>query len=98
MRPKFFSFSLTFFLYADHLKICRAVQTFRDATSLQRDLNELYELYLNAEKCFVISFNRRRTTVDFEYIVDLGANWRICSNECIYLFTRARMLSSREKL
>ena len=80
---KVFNSSLTYFLYADDLKICPAVQTVRDAAVLQRDLNELLtwcqfnQLYLNADKCSVISFNRKLTTIEFEYVIDGKALKRV---------------------
>ena len=73
---KVFTSSLTYFLYADDLKVCRVVKTVRDAVAMQIDLENFMkwcvdnQLYLNVDKCSVISFTRKRTTIDFEYMLD----------------------------
>ena len=73
---KVFSSSLTYFLYADDLKICRIVHTIRDAIALQRDLGSFLkwcvdnELFLNINKCNVISFTRKKSFVEFTYMFE----------------------------
>ena len=67
--------SSRFLLYADDLKIFKTIKNVLDASALQRDLNrflqwcEVNQLYLNAKKCNVISFTRKRTKVEFNYSV-----------------------------
>jgi hypothetical protein len=63
-------------LYADDLKLFKKIQTVLDSSSLQRDLDALYEwckfncLDLNIGKCSVISFYRIRQPIIFGYAID----------------------------
>lgn len=60
-------------LYADDTKIFRVVRNIEDCTALQIDLTNfqnfcsLNNLFLNPDKCFVISFSRKLTTLNYKY-------------------------------
>lgn len=60
-------------LYADDTKIFRVIRNPEDCTLLQNDLHNFQtfcntnNLFLNPEKCLVISFSRKRTTINFKY-------------------------------
>ena len=72
---KVFSTS-AYLMYADDLKIFKEIKNVLDASALQRDLNRflqwcnLNELFLNVQKCNVISFTRRRSKITFDYSID----------------------------
>lgn len=63
-------------LYADDLKLIGKVKSISDAILLQADLNALTSwcrenrLYLNVDKCKVMSFFRIRAPVHFDYCID----------------------------
>lgn len=79
-----FSSSLT---YADDLKLFRVVNNVSESVLLQNDLNKLSSwcqsntLYLNIEKCIIMSFTRKKQT--FEAVYDIN-NIALCRN---YLIT-----------
>lgn len=60
-------------VYADDTKIYRAVSSTADCQLLQSDLVNFYkyctdnDLYLNLDKCFIISFTRGREVINFSY-------------------------------
>jgi hypothetical protein len=60
-------------LYADDTKIFRFIKNIDDCTVLQSDLNHFQafctsnNLFLNPDKCFIISFSRKRTSINFKY-------------------------------
>ena len=63
-------------MFADDLKIFRKVQSYHDALCLQRDLDMISSwcqrnrLFLNINKCKVMSFHRKRWPVLFDYSID----------------------------
>lgn len=65
-------------LYADDTKIFRVIRNVEDSVILQNDLFNfetfcsLNNLFINIDKCYVISFSRKRTTANFSY--------RLCNN------------------
>lgn len=72
---KVFKSSSTYFLYADDLKICRVIRSVRDTIELQRDLNNLVVwcqnncLCLNVDKCNIMSFTWKRSTIESVYMI-----------------------------
>lgn len=62
-------------LYADDMKMCKVIESPSDCTELQKDLNVLSSycqannLHLNLDKCYTISFSRKRSnkTVLYPY-------------------------------
>lgn len=60
-------------LYADDTKIYREIKSVNDCHLLQEDLNRFVEycninkLFLNPNKCYVISFSRKKRKVEFNY-------------------------------
>lgn len=62
-------------LYADDLKIFSSVNSVSDALRLQNDLNRINDwcslngLYFNINKCSVISFNRIKFPIVFDYSI-----------------------------
>lgn len=72
-------------LYADDLKLFRVVKTILDCCALQADIERVSKwcdmngMQMNANKCKVISFNRRRSTVRFEYSLDSNPLERVSS-------------------
>lgn len=62
--------------YADDLKIFHIINNASDAAFLQNKIDELHTwcisncLDLNIAKCNIISFTKRKTTLDFSYFVD----------------------------
>jgi hypothetical protein len=60
-------------LYADDLKIYNRVSSINDAMKLQRDLDSLEDwcrinrMTLNASKCYVVTFTRKITALNFTY-------------------------------
>lgn len=60
-------------LFADDLKIFRAVSSSKDSELLQLDLNsvtnwcKVNQLYVNFSKCNSISFGRNRSKIDYQY-------------------------------
>lgn len=60
-------------LYADDAKIFRVIRNIDDCNALQNDLNSFEtfcvssNLFLNPDKCFVISFSRKKTNINFNY-------------------------------
>uniref|UniRef100_A0A0K8WLI3 RNA-directed DNA polymerase from mobile element jockey n=1 Tax=Bactrocera latifrons TaxID=174628 RepID=A0A0K8WLI3_BACLA len=70
------NFSSEYFLYADDLKICRAIVNDSDIQALQHDIDQLSawclnkKLDLNIKKCAVISFSRSHTTHPTNYMLN----------------------------
>lgn len=70
------SASMSYFMYADDLKICRVIRSVRDSIEMQRDLNGLVQwcrsnkLFLNSEKCYVMSFTRKLSKIEFDYMIN----------------------------
>ena len=62
-------------MFADDMKIFKAINNHDDHLRLQCDLNEIYEwsllnkLELNIEKCHSISFTRSRSPLDYIYSI-----------------------------
>lgn len=60
-------------IYADDTKIYRVIASEFDCQDLQNDLHAFYEyckkndLFLNVNKCFVISFSRKITNIHYDY-------------------------------
>lgn len=65
-----------YLLYADDLKIFRTVSNNLDAATLQEDIDSLSDwchrnkLYLNAKKCFAVSYSRSNTIIHKNYYLD----------------------------
>lgn len=62
-------------LFADDLKIYRTISSLLDCCAIQADINEIQlwcvenGMELNTKKCKQISFTRRQSRIDFEYLV-----------------------------
>lgn len=65
-----------FILYADDTKIYKEIRSVEDCLSLQEDLNNLSAycqdnfLFLNSNKCKVITFSRKRNNIVFPYHIN----------------------------
>ena len=63
-------------LFADDLKLFRIINSREDYLSLQQDLHNIQawcmrnSLFLNVEKCHVISFTKRKITMEFVYCIN----------------------------
>lgn len=63
-------------LYANDAKLFSRVYNLDDSTALQKNLDcfslwcKNNSLYLNADKCFVISYHRKKDYLDFGYTID----------------------------
>ena len=63
-------------MFADDLKIFRTVQSHQDALNLQRNLDmfssrcQRNRLFLNINKCKVMSFHRKKSPILFDYNID----------------------------
>ncbi|CAF4889082.1 unnamed protein product [Pieris macdunnoughi] len=63
-------------LYADDLKIFTSITNLDDCFTLQRDINTVSQwcktnyMYLNIDKCFVISFTNKRNKIVWNYDID----------------------------
>lgn len=63
-------------LYADDTKLFRKVFSIEDSMGIQRDLNSLLnycntnQLFLNVEKCFVITYTRKKKPIMFDYTIN----------------------------
>ena len=79
---KCFNFSKRL-LFADDLKLYKSIKNVRDASDLQRDLDALSSwcqrnrLYLSIEKCKCMSFYRKRSPVEFGYMIDSNTLKRV---------------------
>lgn len=62
-------------LYADDTKIFKVISTPEDCLKLQSDLQrfvnycEKDKLFLNSDKCFVISFTRKHNSINYDYVL-----------------------------
>ena len=62
-------------MFADDLKLFLSMGTEADASSLQADIDAVYDwsvahgLELNAEKCSVMTFGRKRVPFEYTYLV-----------------------------
>lgn len=67
-----FTWTSTYFIYANDLKVCRRIYTARDAIVLHHDLNNLIlscdanQLHLNVGKRSVISFAWKRSSLNLD--------------------------------
>lgn len=72
--------SCSMLLFADDLKLYAVVESLYDTTLIQRDLDTVYrwccanKLFLNEQKCNVMSFHRRHFPIVAEYFID---NWKL---------------------
>lgn len=62
-------------IYADDTKIYKAIASHTDCQDMQTELGRFYEycnanhLYLNLDKCYCISFTRKKNPIFFDYTV-----------------------------
>lgn len=72
-------------LYADDTKLFRIVRSIDDCRKLQEDLNALYDyclsnqLFLNSDKCFTISYTRKRNKIAHDYCINQQVLKRVTS-------------------
>ena len=63
-------------LFADDYKIYKIITSIKDCIALQNDLNKIFQwcqrnrLFLNIQKCLVISYCRKKSPLHFQYVID----------------------------
>lgn len=74
-----------FLLYADDAKFFRIVEGYDDCLRLQSDIERLTEycssnqLFLNLDKCSVISYTRKTNPINFDYTINNSSLARVTS-------------------
>lgn len=63
-------------MFADDVKLYKKLRNERDCYLLQQDLNNIYDwsikhrLHFNIDKCFALSFSRKRCSIHYEYKIN----------------------------
>lgn len=70
-------------LYADDTKLYRIIRSVSDCQKLQEDLHRLYaycesnHLFLNSDKCYTISYTRKKNQITYDYHINQKALNRV---------------------
>lgn len=85
-------------LYADDTKIFTRIKSVQDCIHLQEDLNALNEycldnkLFLNVSKCCIISFSRKKTTIQYDYTINNSILNRVTEVRDLGVFLDSKLL------